>query len=361
MIKSRNFKFIGIFIFLYFLLVFLPIRQFTADAQNASSSIVMEIESGRVLSSSNESVKMPMASTTKILTAIIIIEDMKLGEEVIIPNECVGIEGSSVYLKEGDKYTVEELLYALMLRSGNDCAVCLALKHSGSIEKFAAVMNERAKNYGATESNFTNPHGLHDDNHYTTALDLAKITRHAMMNKTFRQIVGSKNKSFGERTYYNKNKLLSSYEFCTGVKTGYTTKAGRCLVSSAKKDGMEVVSVVLNEREMYERSKLNMEQAFSDFSMTDFESEGSIMIQDKKVDFKTNNAVRIPLKKEELNNIKRKVILENNLTLPIEKRQKIGKLQFYIENQLIFCENLYSIKSVEKNYFDILDEVIQNY
>ena len=208
----------------------------------------------------NADERLPMASTTKILTAIIIIEDCKLDEEVTVPKEAEGAEGSSVYLKAGDVYTVEELLYGLMLRSGNDCAETLALYHSGSIERFAAVMNRRALRMGAEHSSFVNPHGLPDDRHYTTARDLALITAYAMENETFRTIVSCK--FYEGRAWKNKNKMLFEYEGADGVKTGFTTRAGRCLVTSATRDGVRLVCVVLSSPQMYERTAELLDQAF---------------------------------------------------------------------------------------------------
>jgi hypothetical protein len=160
------------------------------------------------------------------------------------------VEGSSIYLRQGEKLTIRQLLYGLMLRSGNDCAVALAVKIGGNVERFAEMMNELARKIGVEKTNFVNPHGLHDDNHYTTAFDLARISAYAMKNSVFREIVSTKNITIsgveGERVLVNKNKMLSTFAGGDGIKTGFTKRAGRCLVSSAIKNGMEVVSVVLN-------------------------------------------------------------------------------------------------------------------
>jgi len=187
-----------------------------------------------------------MASTTKIVTALTVIRNTDLDEVVEIPKAACGIEGSSIYLREGEHLTVRELLYGLMLRSGNDCAVALALHTSGSVEAFAELMNTTAVELGCENSNFVNPHGLHDDRHYTTALDLAAVTCEALHNETFREIVSTKavrisNEGYEyDRVLVNKNKLLSNVDGADGVKTGYTKKAGRCFVGSATKNGMQV-------------------------------------------------------------------------------------------------------------------------
>ena len=236
-----------------------------AAATVSAGEAVMEVYSGRVLFENNGGKRLPMASTTKILTAAIVVEDCDLDEKVTVPREGAGVEGSSVYLKAGEEYTVRQLLYGLMLRSGNDCAVTLAMHHSGSVEAFAVEMNRRAASWGAENSHFTNPHGLPDEAHYTTALDLARIACHAMQNPTFRTIVSTK--YFGENAWANKNKMLFSYEGANGVKTGFTKRAGRCLVTGAKRGNMQLVSVVLNSPEMYERSAELLDAAFRKYTL----------------------------------------------------------------------------------------------
>lgn len=233
----------------------------SAAATLSKGECVVEVETKRFLHEYNADDRLPMASTTKILTAIIAIEDCPLDEEVVVPKEAEGAEGSSVYLRAGDIYTVRDLLYGLMLRSGNDCAETLALHHSGSIENFALVMNRRALSMGAEHSRFMNPHGLPCEEHYTTARDLALIAAYAMENETFREIVSCQ--FYGERGWKNKNKMLFEYEGADGVKTGFTVRAGRCLVTSACRDGKRLVCVVLSSPQMYERSAQLLDEAFT--------------------------------------------------------------------------------------------------
>lgn len=235
-----------------------PIRA----SASAGAEIAMELTTRTVLTESNADKRMPMASTTKIMTAIIIAEDCNLDEEITVPDAAVGVEGSSIYLKKDERIDVRDLLYGLMLRSGNDSAVALAIHHSGSVENFITVMNERAKRIGADNTNFKNPSGLPDDEHYTTARDLCNIACYAMNNEIFREVVSSKSHVGKFRSFENKNKMLYRYEGANGVKTGYTLKAGRCLVSSAERDGMDVVTVVLNCYDMYERSSAILDQCF---------------------------------------------------------------------------------------------------
>ena len=223
---------------------------------------VIELESGQILHEKDIEMRLPMASTTKILTAITVLELCKdLEEVVLIPQAAVGIEGSSVYLQAGESFTVRDLLYGLMLRSGNDCAVALALHLGGSINAFCVKMNIIAQKSGALSSHFENPHGLPCKNHYTTARDLCYITRYAMKNEDFTRIVGTK--FYEPRQWKNKNKLLSCYEGAVGVKTGYTKEAGRCLVSAAKRGGKVLICTVLNCAPMYERSAELFDNAFA--------------------------------------------------------------------------------------------------
>lgn len=304
------------------------------------AEIAMEMSRETVLCENNADVPMPMASTTKIMTAMIIIEDCDPDEIITVPDEAVGAEGSSVYLKHGEQISVKDLLYGLMLRSGNDCAAALAIHHSGSIQKFACVMNERAKKLGATNTNFTNPSGLPDDNHYTTARDLCKIACRAMSDSRFKEIVSCKNYSGDFRSFVNKNKMLFNYGGANGVKTGYTRKAGRCLVSSAERDGMTVVCVVLDCSDMYERSAQILDSCFSGYKLgkidenTVFMSHKVLCKLNKTVNFVTKNGVDPQFKVIPLENLRK-----------IKAGDKVAELEIYCENSLILRENLYSINS----------------
>ena len=236
----------------------------------AESAIVIRQGDCRVFFEKNADKQLPIASTTKILTAITVIENTPdLNTVVTVPDAAVGVEGSSIYLLKGEQLRVIDLLYGLMLQSGNDCAAALAIITAGSIDAFAALMNETAEKAGAGGCNFTNPHGLHDDRHYCSARDLAKITLYAMGSEMFRSIVSTevyKDCTYAERDYNrvikNKNKILQMLEGGDGVKTGYTKKAGRCLVSSATRDGATVISVVLNCGPMFEESCALIDKAF---------------------------------------------------------------------------------------------------
>ena len=256
-------------------------------AISATSMITIEADSGRVLYESNSHKPLPMASTTKIITAITVIENCDINDEVKIDDSAIGVEGSSIYLQYGETLRVIDLLYGLMLQSGNDCAVALAVHTAGSIENFARMMNATAKKAGAENSNFTNPHGLHNDNHYTTAYDLAMISAYAMKNDIFKKIVVTKSyrmpyhgKDY-DRVFSNKNKILFNFDGGNGIKTGFTKKAGRCLVASAERNGMMVISVVLNCPSMFEDCAALMEKAFNEY-------ENSLIIEKNTEIARTN-------------------------------------------------------------------------
>lgn len=243
----------------------------TYAVQKSSSGVLMEASTRRVLKNENMRARCYPASTTKVLTALVVLNKLPLDLVITVPKEAVGIEGSSIYLKEGDKISVEHLLYGLMLRSGNDAATALAIAACGSVDAFAQAMNDTAKECGAENSNFVNPHGLHDDNHYTTAYDLALITAAAYENDDFSRIVATKTARIfeGEQSVYigNKNKLLNMFEGANGVKTGYTKTSGRCLVGGAKKDGMQLITVVLNYNDMWNDTIRLLKYGFDNYEM----------------------------------------------------------------------------------------------
>ena len=218
-----------------------------APYTSALSAIVIDAESGVVLHERNANAKMPIASTTKILTALVVIENCDVEETVEIKPEYTSIEGSSIYLKAGEKLTVRELLYGLMLESGNDAAVALACHTAGSTEAFAQLQNAKLTELGCADSTFKNPHGLDVDGQYSTARDLAVFTAAAMKNDIFCDIVSTKTINVAGRYFVNHNRLLWSCDGALGVKTGYTKVAGRSLVSCVERDGMRLVCVTLSD------------------------------------------------------------------------------------------------------------------
>ncbi len=242
---------------------------YTPPALSAHSAILLEADSGNVITEKNADVRMSPASTTKIMTALVAIEQGDIEKTVAIHKDAVGIEGSSVYLYEGERLTLSDLLYAMLLESANDAAAAIAIEVSGSIEAFADLMNQKATSLGLENTHFENPHGLDAPEHYTTARELALIARAAMQNATFREIVGTYKKTVplneteGVRLLMNHNKLLRAYKGCIGIKTGYTKKSGRCLVSAANRDGVELIAVTLNAPDDWQDHKTLFDFGFS--------------------------------------------------------------------------------------------------
>lgn len=221
------------------------------SGDSARGSCLIDAKSGSILYEKNQNTRMPMASTTKIMTALCAIENMDVNRVVTVPKQAIGVEGSSLYLKENEQIKVIDLLYGLMLESGNDAATAVAVLCSGSVEEFVKLMNQKAKETGLIDTHFDNPHGLHSENHYTTPYELALLCSKALENEIFAKIVSSKNHyantSVGRRYFVNHNKLLRYMENAAGVKTGFTKTAGRCLVSASKINNSTFVAVTLND------------------------------------------------------------------------------------------------------------------
>lgn len=235
---------------LFFSLLLASRAYAVADApkESAAACILLEASTGRVLYEKNADEPMLIASTTKIATALVAAGCCSMDDVVEIRPEWTGIEGSSMYLAAGQRYTVRELLGGLLLASGNDAAVALACHTAGSIADFAVQMNELARDVGCEHTHFTNPSGLDEAGHYSCARDLARIACRAIENDELRSIFSSKSMTVGENTYYNHNKLLDRCEGVFGLKTGYTMAAGRTLVSCCEREGMTLVCVTLNDR-----------------------------------------------------------------------------------------------------------------
>ena len=219
---------------------------------SAESAVLIEVSSGDLVFAKNCDLRLPMASTTKIMTALTALSIASPTDLIVTDTAAVGVEGSSIYLCAGETLTLEQMLYAVMLESANDAATAIAIALCGSEAAFADEMNRIAADIGLTDTHFVNPHGLDDEAHYTTARELAKITQRAMQNELFRTIVSTRKSTIphpddeAERLLINHNKLLRIYEDCIGVKTGFTKRSGRCLVSAAERDGVELIAVTLN-------------------------------------------------------------------------------------------------------------------
>lgn len=241
----------------------------SAPGVSAQSAILICADTGTVLAEYNAYERLPMASTTKIMTALLLAETDALDTEIVTTKEMVTVEGSSMGLLEGDRVTYRDLLYGMLLASGNDAANTTAICLGGSVAGFAEMMNAKAAELGLNDTHFVTPSGLDDENHYTTASDLARLAAYALQNPVFAEAVAAKSATltYGNppyrRTLSNHNKLLSYYEDCIGVKTGYTKRSGRCLVSAAKQDGATIVAVTLNDRDDWDDHQELLDYGFS--------------------------------------------------------------------------------------------------
>ncbi len=236
---------------------------------SARAAILYEPSSGKVIYEKNSGERLPMASTTKIMTAVVALENSDSAKIVSVSEDAVGVEGSSVYLYPGEKLSMIDLIYALMLESANDAATAIAIEVAGSVDAFADLMNQKAEQLGLENTSFSNPHGLDDEGHYTTAYDLARLAGYALQNEQFREIVSTYKRVIpmlegeGSRLLLNHNKLLKRYDGAIGVKTGFTKKSGRCLVSSAERDGMSLIAVTLNAPSDWEDHEKMLDLGFS--------------------------------------------------------------------------------------------------
>ena len=267
---KKLFRFTAVLILLCIAVNVFSLYSHAEPGVSAASAVLMERSSRHVLLDVNARTRMPMASTTKIMTALTALENCdELSRVIHIPKEAVGIEGSSIYLKTGEPLTMEQLLYALLLESANDAAAAIAIAIAGDIPAFADLMNKTAARLGLTDTHFTNPHGLDDEDHYTTAYDLALLACCAMDNPDFARIAGTYkvtiplNGDEGTRVLINHNKLLKSYSGASGVKTGYTKRCGRCLVSAAERDGVSMIAVTLNAPDDWRDHTAMLDYGFS--------------------------------------------------------------------------------------------------
>ncbi len=341
----------------------------------ARAMVVLEGYTDTVLYSFNKDKVLPMASTTKIATAIVAIENTTdFDKKILISDKAVGVEGSSIYIKKGEELSMRELLYGLILASGNDCAVAIA-ETFGSNGEFIDMMNEFARDLSLTNTHFDNPHGLDSDTHYTSAYDLAMITSYALKNDLFREIVSTERyviegtDIYPARYLKNKNKLLFTQEGCIGVKTGFTDNAGRCLVNAVEKDNMQVVSVVLNCQPMFEECERLTDLVYENYMMKEFiapynfVSNLSVRDGDKdEIGVVTIEGYTLPILKSEEDKYSVKYILDSDLVAPVELNQKVGVVEVRYDDAIIFTSDLISIEKVEnKNIKYLIDNIIDQW
>ena len=341
----------------------------------ARAMVVIEGYTDTVLYSFNKDKSLPMASTTKIATAIVAIENTTdFDKKIQISDKAVGVEGSSIYIKKGEELSMRELLYGLILASGNDCAVAIA-ETFGDNGEFIDMMNEFASKLSLTNTHFDNPHGLDSDTHYTSAYDLAKITSYALKNDLFREIVSTERYVIEGTDIYpvrylkNKNKLLFTQEGCIGVKTGFTDNAGRCLVNAVEKDNMQIISVVLNCQPMFEECEKLTDLAYENYMMKEFISPynfvSNLSVKDgdkDEIGVITIEGFSLPIIKAEEDRYSVKYILDSNIVAPIELNQKVGVVEVKYDDEVIFTSDLISIEKVEnKNIRYLIDNIIDQW
>lgn len=282
---------------------------------HAQSAALIDVTSGRILYSKDGDKELRIASLTKIMTAIVAIEQGKLDDKVKVSSTAFAKEGSSLYLKLGEEMTLENMLYGLMLRSGNDAASAIAEHVGGSEEGFVLLMNQKAEEIGLKHSHFMNPHGLDADGHYSTANDLARLTAYALHNPVFKRIVATEDKSAPnpneswEYSWHNKNKMLRLYEGADGVKTGYTKKAFRCLVSSATRNGQQLAAVTLNDGDDWNDHARMLDFGFENFPLVEIAQKEQPVAN---TDVITGRGFTYPLAESEKSGVTKKLVLTTN-------------------------------------------------
>lgn len=340
---------------------------------NSRIGIIYDRKSGRIIWGKNENKKSAMASTTKIMTCIVVIENANLNAEVKVSAKAAGTGGSRLGLKKDDKITIKDLLYGLMLRSGNDAAVALAEYVGKDKEGFANLMNKKAKELGLKNTHFVTPHGLDDPEHYTTAYELAKIADYALKNEMFAKIVGTKEHTININGYAkqlcNTNELLGYLQGVSGVKTGFTNNAGRCLVTSVNRNDFEIITVVLgaDTKKIRTADSINLiEYAYENYKYLNIED----IVNEKFGNWKEINKKRIqvekgknktvvlklreiknkviPVKKSDIDNINIEINCLYYLKAPIEKGDVIGNLKITLNEEVVEVVDIVNNEEIKK-------------
>ena len=322
---------------------------------SADSAVLIDAISGEVLYCKNADKKLPMASTTKIMTALLLCESGDLDREITVTPEMVYVEGTSMGLRVGKKVSLNDILYGMLLASGNDAANAAAVSVGGSIEKFVIMMNEKAETLGLKNTHFNTPSGLDGDSHYTTSYDLAMLTRYALKNSDFYKASSTKTKTvkIGEEkiTLSNHNRLLSMYADAVGVKTGFTKKSGRCLVSAAERDNARIIAVTLNDKNDWQDHIAMLDYGFShidDRSVTFEEKEYKIPVFSGEESYLT-----VTSKKAEFRTLKGKTVEKEEyifpfLYAPISENEIVGYVQYKSGGYIVGSETIYAAKSIDE-------------
>jgi len=326
---------------------------------SAQNAIMIEANSGEVLYEKHAEEKAYPASITKIMTALLAIENGTLDKKVKVSGNASGIEGSSIYLETGEKIPLRDLIYGLMLRSGNDAAIAISEEIGGNTNNFVIMMNKRARELGAFNTHFANPNGLHNPDHYTTAKDMALIAMAAMKNPEFKKVAGTKtwvtDRGEGKYNYfYNKNKVVYQYNGGTGIKIGYTKAAGRTLVASSEKNGMELICVVMNAPNWFQDTYKLMDYAYSQYETVKI-TAGQRPIKAVKIRGGNKSFAQIgseedilcPVKKGTDSKISIVYVLPDHPKAPVSRWQEAGHLKIYVNGKYLFSKPLYYLEDIE--------------
>lgn len=336
------------------------------DAQHA---IVIDAKTGRVLFEKNAHKRAYIASTTKIMTAIVALENGNLNDDVIVSKKAASVYGSTIKLKENEKISFNDLLYGLMLKSGNDAAIAIGEHIGGSLENFVDMMNQKALELQLTNTAFKTPHGLDAEGHYSTAYELAKMSQYALKNPIFSQIVSTQHSQIKDRELYNTNELLSLYPGTDGIKTGYTGKAGRCLVATVNRNNFRLISVVLNSSSRNKRAQSSMKilnyvyenykpytLCYPDEKIKDIEVSKGIST---KVAITAKDEITLPLKESEYKALKIEIITPEKVKAPVSTEKFVGEMIFKVGDTEIAKTKLRPANDVrKKNIFDYLNNIV---
>ena len=358
-----------------FLLLFSSLLIFSCRAQQpaptAERAVLIEAGSRTVLYEKNAHTRASMASTTKIMTALLAIEGEDLDRIVTVAPEAAGIEGSSVYLKAGQKISMEDLIYALMLQSANDAAVAIACEMSGDVETFVALMNKKAEELNLSNTHFANPHGLDDEAHYTTAYDLAVLSAYAMENPKFAEIVSTVKRTIaakeaeGMRIVVNHNRLLRSRSDVIGVKTGFTKKSGRCLVSAAENNGIRLIAVTLNAPDDWNDHREMLDYGFESLEIQEIAPVGEYTLEincvggtKDKLTATNTTSLSLIMQKDKSTRIRAVNELPRFIFAPVHRGEKLGQIVFYSGDSILGSVDVVAKETVDAiDYNSIFDKI----
>lgn len=356
-------RFLAFILFLSSLFIF-PCYA-TTPAPSAEHAVLMEANSRTVLYAKNAYTRASMASTTKIMTAILAIESGDLDRIVSVAPEAVGVEGSSVYLRAGQELSMEDLVYALMLQSANDAAAAIACEIAGSVEAFASLMNQKAAALELFDTHFANPHGLDDESHYTTAYDLAVLSAYAMENSKFAEIVATVKRaiSLGKaeemRVLVNHNRLLRARPDVIGIKTGFTKKSGRCLVSAAENGGIRLIAVTLNAPDDWNDHRELLDYGFESLEIREIASVGDYTLEidcvggtDDKLTATNSTSLSLIMPKNENAGIRAVNELPRFVFAPVRRGEKLGEIVFYSGDKILGAVNVIAEESVQATEYN---------